>query len=83
MDFSEETINLVWNKGKTIPDFSSAVWRWDDFGRVMLRSAHGNRDHQYGWEIDHIVPVASNGSDALSNLRPLHWESNLARNRKA
>ena len=36
---------------------------------------HKQRDTT-GWEIDHIKPVARGGSDDLSNLQPLYWETN-------
>ena len=45
----------------------------------MSRNQYGNRDSQYGWEIDHIRPVANGGSDEISNLRPLQWENNAAK----
>ncbi len=41
----------------------------------MKRTEYGNRDSQYGWEIDHINP---DGGDGLSNLRPLQWANNVA-----
>lgn len=74
MEYNEETINAVWEKGKTIPDNDPKVYRKDECGAWIARSKHGNRDSQYGWEIDHISP---GGSDAISNLRPLQWENNV------
>ena len=38
---------------------------------------HGNRDSEYGWEIDHIEPVALGGGDELTNLQPLNWQNNV------
>ena len=46
----------------------------------MKRNEYGNRDSDHGWEIDHITPLAQGGSNHLSNLRPLNWKSNVARN---
>jgi len=43
----------------------------------MKYTEHGNRQSEYGWEIDHINPVANNGSDDLYNLQPLYWGNNL------
>jgi len=40
--------------------------------RVCLR--HGDRNSDYGWEIDHINPI---GGDDPSNLRALQWKNSL------
>lgn len=66
----------VWNKGKTIPNYSTAVWRYDKCGKVMKWSEHGNRSSDNGWEIDHIDPVSNGGGDEIQNLQPLQWENN-------
>lgn len=73
MSFTEETVQLVWNKGAIVPGNNPALWRKDQCGAWIYRNSHGNRNSQYGWEIDHINP---NGGDSLSNLRPLQWENN-------
>lgn len=80
--WSEETIIAVWNKGRKIPYFSSDIWRWDTCGKVMKFIEHGNRDSEYGWEIDHIRPVKFGGSDDPDNLQPLNWINNADKSDK-
>ena len=74
MNYDENTIEEVWKKGKISPDNSPGVFRKDECGAWIKRAEYGNRQSQYGWEIDHISP---DGSDNLSNLRPLQWENNV------
>ncbi len=69
----------VWQKGKEIPDYSPDMWRQDDYGNVIRFTDYGDRNSEYGWEIDHIVRVSDGGSDTLSNVRPLHWRANVTR----
>lgn len=73
MAWDEQTIQNVWLKGTIVDGQDSAKWRKDDCGAWIGRQFYGNRDSQYGWEIDHISP---GGPDILSNLRPLQWENN-------
>jgi hypothetical protein len=72
----EEKIQAVWNKGRIIQKYDPVQWRQDTCGAWIGRNQYGNRNSDYGWEIDHIVP---NGGDAISNLQPLQWENNVAK----
>jgi hypothetical protein len=72
----EDRKRLVWTKGRVIPGYDPAVWRHDDYGRVMRYADYGCRSSEFGWEIDHISPLALGGGDHPANLRPLHCKIN-------
>jgi hypothetical protein len=76
MNSDEEEIQEVWEKGHVVSGIDPDRWRKDDCDAWIGRIEYGNRDSQYGWEIDHIDP---DGGDDLSNKRPLQWENNLAK----
>lgn len=76
MALSPETIQAVWNKGRTVPGQDPARVRKDECGALISRYEHGKRNSTFGWEVDHISPE---GSDAIGNLRPLQWENNVAK----
>ena len=76
MSFSKEMVQAVWEKGHVVPGYDSSQCRKDQCGAWMVRSEYGNRNSDYGWEIDHISP---GGADVLSNLRPLQWQNNVAK----
>lgn len=70
-----ETARKVWER-----EFGNETRAQDVCGAWIDKAAHGKQS-TYGWEIDHIVPN-ERGSNALSNLRPLHWENNDAKGNK-
>jgi hypothetical protein len=74
--FANTTVEAVWNKGAEISGRDSKLWRRDMCGHIIKRVDYGNTKSEYGWEVDHKKPVAKQGSDDLSNLQPLYWETN-------
>lgn len=77
--WSDEAKQKIWEKGRSIPNYSDAIWRHDKCGAVMKYSEHGNRDSEYGWEVDHINPVSNGGDDNYYNLQPLNWKNNASK----
>lgn len=76
MNFSDEMIQKVWEKGDIVGESYKDKWRKDECGAWISRGEYGNRSSIYGWEIDHI---SSDGGDGLSNLRPLQWKNNVTK----
>jgi len=74
-NWTTEQIQEVWNKGRIEATHDPQHARKDACGHWIQRDQYGT-EGKFGWEIDHIVPVAKGGSDDLSNLQPLFWETN-------
>lgn len=77
--FDDETVQAVWGKARKFTDNDPNVFRKDVCNAWLKRSSYGDRNAKYGWEVDHIVPVARGGGDDLVNLQPLHWRNNEAK----
>lgn len=55
--FDWATVEAVWQKGQVVSGYDPGTWRKDTCGAWMKRTDHGLTS-EYGWEVDHIVPVA-------------------------
>jgi hypothetical protein len=77
--FSEITKLEVWQKGQRVFGYDPAQYRKDLCGAWMSFKEYGNRNSKLGWEVDHQTPVSEGGGNEISNLRPLQWENNVAR----
>lgn len=71
MDINHETAMSLWKKryGKEtrVKDFA---------GREIDKGAYGNRNSEYGWNLDHILPQSQGGKDTESNLICCHIKTN-------
>ena len=72
--FSQDIIDAVWEKSYDFsPKGQSAS---DAYGNRIKYAKHGRTDSPFGWEIDHIKPVAKGGTDDLHNSQPFQWQAN-------
>lgn len=76
MGFSSDVIDAVWQK---LSYQESNGYKQDQCTAWIHKDSYGDRKSKYGWEIDHIKPKSEGGTDALSNLRALHWLNNASR----
>lgn len=79
MEWTHEQKSAVWNKATKVEGNDPNVFRKDECGAWIKWADHGNRNSQYGWEIDHITPESKGGSDNTNNLCPLQWQNNISK----
>ncbi len=74
--YTDEMIEQIWRKATVVANYDPSKWRKDFAGAWIRHDFYGTR-HEYGWEVDHLIPSSAGGTDVLTNLVPLHWRNNL------
>ena len=67
MDLNRETAMRLWNKA-----FGKETKAVDFTCRVIVKGAYGDRNSDFGWNVDHILPVSHGGKTNDSNLVITH-----------
>ena len=75
--FDEKTKRKIWDKGRKVEGFSEEIIRKDCCGAWIKYDDYAVRDSDFGWEIDHVYPIAMGGKDDEVNLRPMQWRNNM------
>ncbi len=74
-NFALEMVESIWKRDAEMEGLDPKLFRKDACGAVMARSQYGMRDSNFGWEIDHVYPIAMGGDDNIENLRAMQWEN--------
>ena len=87
MAFTEEQIQMVWDRASIVDGFDKSRFRKDACGAWIIRNKYGDNDSLYGWEIDHVVPMSLFSEKGVKqelidnplNLRALQHENNASK----
>lgn len=71
MDLNKETASRLWVK-----QFGKKQKAVDFSGREIARAAYNDRNSEYGWNVDHILPESKGGKTADHNLICCHIKTN-------
>lgn len=71
MDLNHETALRLWNKR-----FGKKIKAFDFAGREIAKSAYNDRNSNFGWNVDHILPESKGGVTADYNLEIVHIKTN-------
>ena len=71
MDLNKETAMRLWNKS-----FGKETKVRDFTGRTIAKGAYNDRNSEFGWNVDHILPQSRGGKTADYNLVCCHILTN-------
>ena len=71
MDLNRETAMRIWNKS-----FGKDTKAVDFAGRTIAKGAYNDRNSEFGWNVDHILPQSKGGATADYNLVCCHIKTN-------
>ena len=71
MDLNRETAMRLWSKS-----FGKETKVRDFTGREIAKGAYNDRNSEYGWNVDHILPQSKGGKTADYNLICCHISTN-------
>ena len=71
MDLNRETAMRLWNKS-----FGKVTKATDFAGRVIAKGAYNDRNSEFGWNVDHVLPQSKGGVTADYNLVCCHIKTN-------
>ena len=71
MDLNKETAMRLWNKS-----FGKETKAIDFAGRTIAKGAYNDRNSEFGWNVDHILPQSKGGKTADHNLICCHISTN-------
>ena len=71
MDLNRETAMRLWSKS-----FGKKAKVIDFTGREIAKGAYNDRNSEYGWNVDHILPQSKGGKTADYNLICCHISTN-------
>lgn len=72
MQYNDNIKRAIWKKARIEPGYDENIVRKDACGAWIMWDKYGLRDNVFGWEIDHVLPIALGGDDNILNLRALH-----------
>lgn len=78
---------LVWEKAPFVDNQHPEYGKKDSCKACIKKNYYGDRNSDFGWEIDHIIPekvlkdkgVPQELIDDIDNLRPMHWRNNVGK----
>ena len=71
MDINKETASRLW-----VQQFGKKQKAIDYTGREVAKAAYNDRNSNYGWNVDHILPLSRGGKTADHNLICCHIRTN-------